>query len=301
MILRWIVIGSRGQLGRCLALRLRSDPRHELIAAHDRKGLDLRRLEEIPHALAFPDSRGPDVVVNAAAFTHVDRCESDPEESRFVNAVAPGELASACRHLGARFVHISTDYVFEGRASHPYTEKDRAAPLSTYGRTKLEGDRRVLTRCPEALVARTSWLYGPGRNFLAAILEQAERVRRGDAPPLRVVDDQTGRPTYAADLAEGIVQLVERGCLGLYHLANSGSATWWELARAALDHVGYGDLPVARIRTAQFPRPAQRPAWSVLDLGKAARAGVQLRPWREALAAYLGSEHAPGSKTGGDA
>lgn len=289
---RWIVIGPTGQLGSALVRRLGATPGHELAAALGRSVLDLRRVARIPEVLG-PEVARADVVVNAAAYTDVDGCETAAEECHLVNAEAPGRIARACRNHGVPLVHVSTDYVFDGQGSTPYREDDPPAPRSVYGRSKLEGECRVLEACPEALVVRTSWLYGAGRNFVATIFAHAARVLAGEIPELRVVDDQTGRPTYAEDLAGGIVALVEASCQGLYHLANSGLATWWELARAALDHVGHADLPVARVSTAEFPRPAPRPAWSVLDLEKAARAGVSLRPWREALAAYLDSEAGP--------
>jgi dTDP-4-dehydrorhamnose reductase len=152
----------------------------------------------------------------------------------------------------------------------------------------------VLACCASALVVRTSWVFGRGRNFIAAILAQAEeRRRKGDATPLRVVDDQRGRPTYAVDLAAGLLGLVEGGARGLYHLANRGEATWWELARASLDEAGFGDLAIDRIRTQDLRLPAPRPAYSVLDCSKAEGLGVDLRGWREALLAYLRSPDAP--------
>ena len=145
---------------------------------------------------------------------------------------------------------------------------------------------------PSALVVRTSWVFGRGRNFVVAILEQARRVAAGEGA-LRVVDDQRGRPTYALDLAGAIEHLVERGARGVYHVANEGEATWWEVARAALDLRGLRDLPIARISTEELDLPAPRPTYSVLDLSKAREAGVPMRPWREALAAYLASGDAP--------
>jgi dTDP-4-dehydrorhamnose reductase len=234
----------------------------------------------------------PEVLLNAAAFTQVDRCEREPELAERVNALGPAALSKVCRELGVRLVHVSTDYVFDGAARIAYRETDPPAPRSVYGRTKLAGERAVLAASPDALVVRTSWVYGRGRNFVAAILAQAERVRAGEGA-LRVVDDQRGRPTYAADLAAGLLALVERRCSGLYHLANAGEATWWEVARAALDQRGFDDLPIQRIRTEDLALAAPRPRYSVLDCEKAGREGVRLRDWREALAAFLVSEDAP--------
>ena len=169
-----------------------------------------------------------------------------------------------------------------------------------YGRTKLEGERAVLGVSDRFLVVRTSWLFGPGRNFVGAILEQAARIRReGVRTPLRVVDDQVGAPTYAADLAEGLVALLSKGRSGVYHLTNAETATWWDLARAALDESGFADLEIERIATEALKLPAPRPRYSLLDVSKAARDGVVLRSWRAALSAYLRSSDAPVVQTGG--
>jgi dTDP-4-dehydrorhamnose reductase len=298
---RWVVTGSNGQLGRALVRGLGRAPGCEVVAAVDIDDVDvadpvqLRRFfDGLPAA--------PDVVVNAAAFTQVDRCEREPELAERSNATAPGLLAAVCRDAGILLVHVSTDYVFAGDADRPYTEEDVPAPRSAYGRTKLEGERRVLAASDAFLVARTSWVFGDGRNFVAAILAQArERRRAAGAAPLRVVDDQRGRPTYAVDLAEAILGLVERGARGVYHVANQGVASWWDVARAALDESSYGDLAIERIHTADLKVDAPRPAWSVLDCTRAEALGVRLRSWREALRSYLASEASPLRAHGGAA
>jgi dTDP-4-dehydrorhamnose reductase len=268
-------------------------PGEELLAAVDLPELDVAEpaaVQGLLAGLAAP----PDVLVNAAAYTHVDRCEREPEAAWRANARAPGVLAEACRRVGARLVHISTDYVFAGDARRPYREDDPPAPRSAYGRSKLAGEEGVRALCPECLVVRTSWVFGRGRNFVAAILAQAQARRRGEASgPLRVVDDQHGRPTYAEDLAEGLRRLLEKDARGLYHLAGGGVATWWDVARASLDASGFGDLEVERIRTGDLQQGAPRPAWSVLDCAKAEALGIRLRDWREALHAYLGSPDSP--------
>jgi dTDP-4-dehydrorhamnose reductase len=290
---RWVVIGAGGQLGRCLVARLAGDPAHTLAASFDRRALDIADAGALQRALSTLPGGPPDVVANAAAMTHVDRCEADPAEAEAANASGPAAVAELCRDMNTRFVHVSTDYVFDGCGSHPYTESDPTGPRSVYGRTKLDGERRVLATVPDALIVRTAWVFGPGRNFVRTILEAAARTRRGDAAPLRVVDDQRGSPTYAGDLADGIVGLIDAGASGVFHLANSGVATWWELARAAVDAWGHPEVPIEKVSTAEFPRPAPRPAWSVLDTAKAARVGVQLRTWRAALRAYLDSDASP--------
>lgn len=291
--MRWVVTGCRGQLGHALCRQLESDPRAELLAAVDLPEVDVSAPEGVAELFSSLGSP-PDVLANAAAFTHVDRCEREPEAAWRTNAAAPGLLAEACARRGSRLVHVSTDYVFSGEASRPYCEEDRPEPRSEYGRSKLEGERRALASSPSNLVVRTSWVFGRGRNFLAAILAQAQARRGGQASgPLRVVDDQRGRPTWAVDLAAGLRQLVDRSASGLYHVAGNGVATWWEVARLCLDEAGFCDLAVERIRTAELDLPAPRPAWSVLDCRKAEALGVHMRDWREAVRAYLRSEDSP--------
>jgi len=291
---RWVVTGCRGQLGHALLAQLGADPRCEVDAAVDLPEVDVANPQAVRRLIdGLPVA--PDVLVNAAAFTQVDRCEREPDVAHRANAVAPGVLAEACQRVGTLLVHVSTDYVFAGDASRGYTEADAPAPRSVYGRTKLEGEARVQAGCDDFLLVRTSWVFGHGRNFLGAILGQAAAHQRGEASgPLRVVADQHGRPTYAEDLAEGIRGLLEAGGRGLYHLAGGGDvATWWDLARACLDRSGFQDLQVLRIRTEDLDLDAPRPAWSVLDCSKAEALGIGLRSWRDALHAYLESNDSP--------
>ena len=286
----WFVSGSRGQLGSALLECLAA-------AGVSASGCDLDELDVAePAAVAerLASLPRPLVWANAAAFTHVDRCEREPEEARRGNAEAPGVLARACAAAGVGLVHVSTDYVFAGDASAPYTEEDPPAPRSEYGRSKLAGEKAVLAASPDFLVLRTSWVFGAGRNFVAAVLDQAELRRSGaESGPLRVVDDQRGRPTYAVDLAGALYAAVEAGATGLLHFANAGVASWWELARHALDEAGYADVPIDRIKTADLQTDAPRPAWSVLDTARAEALGIRPRPWREAVSDYLASPASP--------
>jgi dTDP-4-dehydrorhamnose reductase len=242
------------------------------------------------------------VVVNAAAYNQVDRCEGEGrEEAERVNGRGPGILAAACERVGARLVHVSSDYVFAGDATAPIREDARPAPRTAYGRSKLLGEEKVRAASSEAMIVRTSWVFGPGRNFVGTILRQARLRRSGEAEgPLRVVDDQRGCPTYSADLASGICRLASatargRGQGGLYHLCNApdprdeDAPTWWDFARAILDASRYSELEIERLSSEQLAAPAPRPAYSVLACGRAAALGVKLRSWREALAAYLAS------------
>ncbi len=292
MSTRYVIAGCRGQLGHALGRQLAADERAQVVAAVDLPEVDVSDPDAVSQLFAGLEA---DVVVNAAAFTQVDRCEREPELAHRANAVAPGLLAEACSRVGSRFVHVSTDYVFAGDADRPYREDDPTGPRSAYGRTKLAGEQAVRTVSEDFLIVRTSWVFGRGRNFLAAILDQAGRRRRGEVEgPLRVVADQRGRPTWAEDLARGLLGLLEAGAGGLYHLTGSGDvATWWDLARLCLDAAGYEDLVIERIATSELDLDAPRPAWSVLDCSKAEALGVRVRDWREAVAAYLRSPESP--------
>lgn len=302
--MRFVVTGSHGQLGQCLLSAIDAQADDEVVAAFSREDLDVSDAAEVASIFSRVPG-GADVLVNAAAFTAVDLCEREGERAFAVNGIGPGLLAEACREAGVRFVHVSTDYVFDGEGRAPYVEDHPISPQSAYGRSKAEGERRVLAELPDALVVRTSWVFGPGRNFIVAILEQAQKRRRGEVTgPLSVVDDQRGTPTYAADLAEGLLQLAHatgsrwptdgtddsvRCTRGVLHLTNAGETTWFDFAREILAATGHGDLVVEPISTADLDLPAPRPAYSVLDCSRAARLGVTLRSWRDALSDYLAS------------
>ncbi|MDE0885256.1 MAG: dTDP-4-dehydrorhamnose reductase [Myxococcota bacterium] len=301
--MRWLITGSGGQLGQCLVGSLEARPGQTLVGAFDHSTLDIARPGALANLLAKGGADAPDIVVNAAAFTAVDRCEEEAERAQRVNADAPGWLAEDCWSAGLAYVHVSTDYVFSGVASEPYAEDAPVGPRTAYGRSKAEGERRVMEAHPKALVVRTSWLFGPGQNFVAAILRQAQRRGQGlESGPLRVVSDQCGCPTYAGDLAEGILELAGvdpdrepmgegrgQAPIGIFHLANRGKTTWFDFARAILDETGYGEIELEPTKTSDLGLPAERPAWSVLGCRRAAELGVNLRPWREALVAYLNS------------
>ena len=219
-----------------------------------------------------------------------------------MTALAHGHIAKqlAARDLG--FVHVSTDYVFAGDGQRPYREDDPTDPKTVYGASKRAGEMAVLGHHPGALVVRTSWVFGPGRNFVAAILDQGRKRRTGEqSGPLRVVSDQRGAPTYAADLAEGLLSLFQGTSgntgidrvTGLLHLRNGGETTWFEFARAILDFAGFDDLAIEPVTTDAFPTPAARPAYSVLDVSRAASLGVELPPWTQALSRYLAGPDRP--------
>jgi len=285
--LRWAVTGCLGQLGTWLVRDLEADPAAELAVANDYDTLDIADADAVAACLT---QAAPDALVNAAAFNAVDAAEADDRVAVQVNEQGPRVLAEVARRLGARFAHVSTDYVFDGRGRRPYREDDPTGPVTAYGKTKLAGEQAVLACSPDFLVVRTSWVFGPGRNFVGAILRQAELRRAGRAEgPLRVVADQTGCPTYAHDLARALRQLVEQGARGLYHFSNAEPCTWWDFARAILDESGHGELAIDRATTEEMAFPAARPRFSVMDCGRIAGEGVPVRPWREALVEYLES------------
>jgi dTDP-4-dehydrorhamnose reductase len=249
------------------------------LTALDRDALDLSDAMSIRRVVR---ELQPGLIVNAAAYTAVDRAESEPEPAARVNAAAPAVLAEEAKRAGALLVHYSTDYVFDGRQRTPYREDDATNPLSVYGRTKLEGEKAVRASGARHLIVRTAWVYGEGRNFVNAILAKAAA---GEA--LRVVDDQRGAPTWARDIAAKTVDLLEKKQESLFHVTAEGEASWHEVAREILKLKGL-DVPLAAIPTREWPTPARRPAYSVLDNSRLQAAGIpRIGPWRERLAAAL--------------
>jgi dTDP-4-dehydrorhamnose reductase len=225
----------------------------------------------------------PAVVCNAAAYTAVDAAETDEPAATLVNATAAGHLARACARHGARLVHVSTDYVFAGDGTRPYETDDPVGPRSVYGRTKLAGERAVRAALPDdSYVVRTAWVYGAnGGNFVRTVA----RLER-DRETIEVVDDQRGSPTWSADLARGLVALGHSDApAGIYHGTNAGDTTWYGLARAVFAELGADPDRVRPTTTDRFPRPAPRPAYSVLSPAAWLAAGLpELPPWRDALA-----------------
>ncbi|MFP6580851.1 MAG: dTDP-4-dehydrorhamnose reductase [Myxococcota bacterium] len=282
------VVGAQGQLGCCLVRMLADDPGRRLAAAFSHADLDIADEKAVDAALALLPRES--TVLNAAAFTAVDRCESEWEAALRVNRDGPSNLGRSCAKHGHALVHVSTDYVFDGESERDYDEAAFPNPQSAYGRSKLAGEEVLQSIDPEFLVVRASWLFGPGKNFVEAILGQAlKRRSEGDETPLKVVDDQVGSPTYAWDLGEGLLALHEAGARGRLHLSNRGATTWYDFAREVLDQAGFSEVAVVRAATADLHLPAKRPRRSVLDCRRAEGLGVALRDWRQALAVYLAS------------
>jgi len=286
---RILLTGVNGQVGWELQRTLA--PLGEVIAA-ERSRLDLADTAAIRRAV---DAIAPDLIVNPAAYTAVDKAESESELARAINAAAPGELAQAAAARGIPLVHFSTDYVFDGRKPTPYTEADAPNPLGVYGATKLAGEQAVARAGAPHLILRTSWVYGlRGRNFL---LTMQRLLRERDS--LAVVDDQFGAPTWSRLIAEATALAIARwldrpdqtATSGIYHLSCSGRTSWHGFTAAILAHLAATDAKLARltaIPTSGYPTPAARPANSQLDCGKlAATFGVRLPDWETALALCL--------------
>lgn len=291
--MRWMVVGAGGALGTDLVDRLGAPgvPPTDTVTARTRAELDVTDAGAVRAAvrawLSAP-GEGPAVLVNAAAYTAVDRAETDADaaaQAWAVNADAPGVLADACAESGASLVHVSTDYVLgplPGGERRPLEPDDPTAPEGVYARTKLAGEERVRAALPGAHhIVRTAWLYGAtGPNFVRTMARLAR-----ERETLDVVDDQHGSPTWTGDLADGLIALARSGApAGTRHAAGGGATTWWGLARAVFTELGADPDRVRPCDTASFPRPAPRPAWSVLSDASWRSAGLApLPPWREAL------------------
>ena len=269
---RYLITGADGMLG----TELQSVLAGRDVRALGRAALDITDADAVSAAV-----RDVDVVVNAAAYTAVDRAEEHETEAYAVNATGPGNLAAAAAAHGARLVHVSTDYVFAGDAAAPYPEDAPITPVNAYGRTKAAGERLVAERHPAPHIVRTAWLYGAhGPNFVSTMLRLA-----GERKTVSVVTDQLGQPTWARDLARAIVSLLDAEApAGVYHGTSSGETSWYGLAREAYALAGLDPDRVLPTTADAFPRPAPRPAYSVLGHGAWARAGLPaIRDWRDGL------------------
>jgi dTDP-4-dehydrorhamnose reductase len=272
--LRILLTGATGQVG--WELRRTLAPLGE-VRALDRFGLDLA---DVPTLVASVRALQPDVIVNSAAYTAVDKAESERDLAFAVNATAPRVLAEEAKRIGAYLVHYSTDYVFDGEKSAPYAEDDPTGPINVYGESKLAGERAIAAAGGRHLILRTSWVYGPrGKNFYLTMLRLAR-----ERPELRVVDDQIGAPTSSLAIARATADLIGKAAQGLYHMTAAGETSWCGFARAILARAGLA-TPVVAIATSDYPTPARRPRNSRLDCSKLLREhAVALAPWEEQLA-----------------
>jgi dTDP-4-dehydrorhamnose reductase len=271
--MRILVVGADGQLGSDV-VRLLS-PTVEVTArvmdeldVTDRAAL--RREAEASH---------PDVVINCAGYTAVDKAESEPDMAYRVNVLGARNVAQAAERIGARVVYFSTDYVFDGAAAEPYVEDSATGPLSVYGTTKLLGEQATREANPDHLILRLAWLYGSrGHNFVRTILRLAR-----EKDQLRIVDDQVGSPTFTEDVVRQLWTAIQEGCSGTYHCVNAGQASWYDFATHIMHRLGL-NVPVIPIRTVDYPTPARRPAYSVLADRNLDLEGLNvMRLWQEAL------------------
>jgi dTDP-4-dehydrorhamnose reductase len=289
--MRILVTGARGQLGT------------DLVAAATAAGTEVRGLgsaelditdadavQAAVAAFAAGSDGAPAVLINAAAYTAVDAAETDSQRAFAVNERGPAHLAASAARHGVRMIHVSTDYVFPGDAHRPYRVDDPTGPRSVYGASKLAGERAVTSQHPDAHVVRTAWVYGAAGGNFVRTMASLERTR----PTVSVVADQVGSPTWSADQAAGLLELAAADLPGgVLHATNAGQVSWFEFARAVFAELGADPGRVLATTTAEFPRPAPRPAYSVLSGEEWRSAGLTpLRPWREALAAAFAADGA---------
>lgn len=283
---RIMITGAGGQLGLALDHLLQGRHEYELYRtdafANDNgtiKALDITDEEAVK---TYTESIKPDIVINCAAMTAVDLCESEQDKAYRINATGPKNLAMAADSIGAKLIHISTDYVFDGQASVPYTEDSPVNPVSVYGKTKNAGDDFVRQYCKQYFILRTAWVFGVGKNFVKTMLRLAESNNK-----IRVVCDQYGSPTSALELARAIIFLMETESYGTYHATCEGSTSWYEFATAIFKEAGK-QVEVEAIPSSEYHAAATRPTYSVLD-NKALRErhGYVMKDWKDALSEYM--------------
>ncbi|NLM34203.1 MAG: dTDP-4-dehydrorhamnose reductase [Clostridiales bacterium] len=273
-----LITGAKGQLGLELTKQFQLKKDADLILT-DVAELDITNTEMV---YSFFQQHKPDIVINCAAHTAVDKCETDIDNAYRINAIGPKNLSSAAYSIGAEIVQISTDYVFDGEASSPLTEFDATNPQTVYGASKLQGEKLTAAFNPKHYILRTAWLYGEGNNFVRTMLKLSETNKS-----LKVVNDQIGSPTSTVDLARAIIKLIEEKNYGLFHATCGGQCSWYEFTKEIFRLKGI-DTEVIPCTTEEFPRPAKRPKYSVLrNYMMELTTGDIMRPWQEALAEYL--------------
>lgn len=283
---RVFITGAQGQLGLALIELLKDKQEYLLYLTDSRPDIDGRvNMLDITDEAAVKQeilSFHPDIIINCAAMTAVDLCETEKEKAYNINALGPKYIAKEAKSIGAKLIHMSTDYVYDGQALAPYTEEAVPNPTSVYGSTKLAGDNFVMDYCPKASIVHTSGVYGIGKNFVRTMLRLADEEKR-----IRVVSDQTVTPTSAMELARVLVYLMETDSYGKYHATCEGSTNWYEFALKIFELTGK-KARVEAISTSEYPTPAKRPMYSVLDNKKLRELhGYNMKKWEEALEEYL--------------
>jgi len=273
-----LITGANGQLGRELANQYKEKKGIDLILAR-REDLDITNVHNVN---SFVNENKPDVIINCAAHTAVDKCETEIDMAYKINTMGPKNLASAANEIGAEIVQVSTDYVFDGNTDKSLTEFDEVNPQTIYGKTKLEGERLVKSHNPKHYIVRTAWLYGDGNNFVKTMINLSKTHKT-----MKVVNDQKGTPTSTVDLARVIIKLVEEKNYGLFHCTCKGECTWYEFTKEIFRIKGI-DTEVFPCSTDEFPRPAKRPEFSVLrNYMLELTTGDITRTWQEAISEYL--------------
>ncbi|MBD3319639.1 MAG: dTDP-4-dehydrorhamnose reductase [Chitinivibrionales bacterium] len=282
---RLLVVGCNGQLGQDMVLSAQRAAAH--VTGLDIPNIDITDLESTAEAV---DKTAPGLIINCAAYAAVDACEVHRDEAFAVNDTGTKNLARCARDAGVPLVHISTDYVFDGTRDRPYIETDQPGPKTAYGASKLAGERGIEESMDSYFIFRIAWLYGNrGKNFVKTITKLAQN-RRKEQTPLRVVNDQRGSPTYTMEVCRQILTAVQTGKYGLYHCTAEGSCTWYEFACHVLRQYGIS-TPVEPCTTEEFPRPAQRPANSVLENAGLKKLGVHhMKSWNDAFSEFLTEE-----------
>ena len=272
-----MIIGSEGMLGHDLVAVL--SPLHEVVTTT----IDTLDITDIDKTIKTVKKNNPDVLIHAAAITDVDGSESNPDLAYKVNAIGTRNVAVACKEVGASMVYISTDYVFDGTNTTPYNEYDQTKPLGVYGKTKHTGETYVRDTLSKFYIVRTAWLYGyHGPNFVTTMLNLAKNTK-----DISVVDDQVGSPTYTVDLANAISTIINRSSYGIYHFTNTGHCSWFEFATEIFKQAGV-EVNLKPVTTEEFPRPAPRPKYSVLNHYSWKMEGYSpIRNYKEALEDYM--------------
>lgn len=271
-----LVTGQNGQLGNELKVLSKKYPQFDYVFT-DVQELDITDASKVKD---FFERYQPVVCINAAAYTAVDKAETDKELALKINAEAVGNLAENCAKINARFIHVSTDYVFDGTATAPYKEDHPVSPVNFYGESKLQGEQVALAKLPSTIIIRTSWVYSFfGNNFVKTMLRLMK-----ERDSLNVINDQFGSPTYAADLAAAIMQIADKDEVtgGIYHFSNEGIISWYDFAVAIRDLAGL-QCQVNPIDTSGYPTPAKRPAYSAMNKEKIKALGIELKDWKESL------------------
>jgi dTDP-4-dehydrorhamnose reductase len=278
--MRVVIFGATGMLGKALVHQWSGDE----VTALGSADADLRNPEQVEAAVS---KAKPDWVVLSAAYTDVDACEINPTLAASVNTHGAVSVAKAAKQFGSKLLFVSTDYVFDGKKTSPYESTDQRNPISAYGRSKAEAEQRIVAIMPDACLARTSWLFGPGgKCFPDTILKLAD-----SKPEIKVVNDQRGSPTYTRDLADTIIALCRVNAQGIVHCTNSGDCTWFDFASELIRQAGKSTR-VRPTTSNEFVRPAERPAYSVLSAASLNAYGIHMRPWQQTLADYLAARNA---------